>query len=89
MLPISCEIESLRDIGEYVVVVGPSRVGAVEPADDSHVSDVFGRLTNGGQFSESQALSMTAAGLSMKESDVRKALKRDRIRVNRLRDALS
>jgi 16S rRNA (cytidine1402-2'-O)-methyltransferase len=83
--PNSDSIVRSRELGEFVVVAGPRLLSEQDASIDSTAASVFDRLTESAMFPEHEAIRMTAAHLSVKESVVKKALKRRGIERNQAR----
>jgi 16S rRNA (cytidine1402-2'-O)-methyltransferase len=74
-----------RALGEFVIVVGPKESDGSDTASDTQVGHVFDQLTEISDFKDNEAVRMTAAHFSLKESAVKKALKRRGIERNQAR----
>jgi 16S rRNA (cytidine1402-2'-O)-methyltransferase len=83
--PNTATTESQRELGEFVVVAAPRQVVDRDQTIDVRAADVFDRLTELAAFPEDDAVRMTAAHLCVKESVVKKALKRRSIDRNQAR----
>ncbi len=76
---ISCPINAgVSAIGEFVLVIGPGKPDAPKAADPQRVVDIFGLLTEYGNFDEQSTVAAIASLLASEVASVRKALKKGR-----------
>jgi 16S rRNA (cytidine1402-2'-O)-methyltransferase len=81
--PIDASPEALPELGEYVIVLGPTPHAKGRSIDTANIVAVFGALTEYAGISRGEAAQLTAKAMDLREREVLKAVKEHRISVKR------
>ena len=84
-------IGPLKELGEYVIIVGKAHIEPQRHLDSWSVGraiDMFGCMTASGTFEDSDAVALTAKAFDLDEQVVRKAVKKHKIAENQRRPSL-
>lgn len=74
---------SIKDLGEFTVVIGPTDEARTTKTDESAVLDAFGRMTDKAGFDEQTAMHLTGLLMDVRTRQVAKIIKKHKISVKR------